>query len=226
MTRLLPNFLTLMQRVQDCSSRGFRLYVTGQIEPEKWAKFEAKLVARYELDMSDSTRSKRRKKGESVARLYGCPVPGGHVTWVMMVTEGLGRIHTLESLKHIETERLELGGFELVHDGVGWTWKMTSARKKYWKDRILTIAKRPPERRKVVIDPNTLRPFDHEIEAVMDTLYSSPGFRLIRRDVGALVAFANASWARFRPSTGPSIRKRTYLPYVRRLSNCKVTNDS
>ena len=225
MPRLLPNFLTLCQRIQDCSTKGFRLYVTGQIDPEKWPKFEAKMVSNYELDMSDSTRSKRRKKGESVARLYACPIPSGPIQWVMMVTEGAGRIHSKEGLQHIETKRLEIGGFELVHDGVGWTWKMTSARFKYWKDRILTISKRPPERRKIVINPNTLRQHDAEIETVMDTLYSSPGFRLVRRQVGQLVAHANASWARFRPSSGPSIRKRSYLPYVRRLPNVKVTND-
>jgi hypothetical protein len=225
MPRLLPNFLTLCQRIQDCSTKGFRLYVTGQIDPEKWPKFEAKMVSAYELDMSDSTRSKRRKKGESVARLYACPVPGGAIQWVMMVTEGAGRIHSKEDLQHIETNRLEIGGFELVHDGVGWTWKMTAARFKYWKDRILTIAKRPPERRKIVINPDTLRQHDAEIETVMDTLYSSPGFRLVRRQVGQLVAHANASWTRFRPSSGPSIRKRSYLPYVRRLPNVKVQND-
>lgn len=225
MPRLLPNFLTLCQRIQDCSSKGFRLYVTGQIEPEKWPKFEAKMVASYELDMSDSTRSKRRKKGESVARLYACPILSGPIQWVMMVTEGAGRIHSKEDLQHIEAKRLEIGGFELVHDGVGWTWKMTSARFKYWKDRILTISKRPPERRKIVINPDTLRQHDAEIETVMDALYGSPGFRLVRRQVGQLVAHANASWTRFRPSSGPSIRKRSYLPYVRRLPNVKVAND-
>lgn len=225
MPRLLPNFLTLCQRVQDCASKGFRLYVTGQIDPEKWPRFESKMVSNYELDMSDSTRSKRRKKGESVARLYACPIPSGPIQWVMMVTEGAGRIHSKEDLQHIEAKRLEIGGFELVHDGVGWTWKMTSARFKYWKDRILTISKRPPERRKIVINPDTLRQQDVEIETVMDALYGSPGFRLTRRQVGQLVAHANASWARFRPSSGPSIRKRSYLPYVRRLPNVKVTND-
>lgn len=225
MQRLLPDFLTFCQRLQDCASRGFRLYVTGQIEPEKWPKFETKMVSAYELDMSDSSRSKRRKKGESVARLYACPIPGGPIQWVMMVTEGKGRIHSKEDLQHIEKKRLEIGGFELVHDGVCWTWKMTSARVRYWKKRILDIAKRSPEKRKINIDLETRKASDTEIEAVMDTLYRSPGFRLVRRQVGGLVAHANASWARYRPSSGPSIRKRTYLPYVRRLPNVKATKD-
>lgn len=147
------------------------------------------------------------------------------MTWVMMVTEGKGRIHGQEDLKDIETSRLELGGFELVHDGVCWTWKMSGRRKRYWRDRILEIARRPPQRRKVVVEPGEVRGFDAEIEAVMDSLYSQPGFRLVRRDVGELVGFAQAAWARYRPGSGALIRKRTYLPYVRRLPNCKVTKN-
>jgi len=157
--------------------------------------------------------------------LYACPIPGGPIQWVMMVTEGKGRIHSKEDLQNIEKKRLEIGGFELVHDGVCWTWKMTSARVRYWKKRILDIAKRSPEKRKINIDLETRKASDTEIEAVMDTLYRSPGFRLVRRQVGGLVAHANASWARYRPSSGPSIRKRTYLPYVRRLPNVKATKE-
>jgi hypothetical protein len=214
-----------MQRLQDCSTKGFRLYVTGQIDPQKWPAFEEKMVGRYELDMSNSTRSKRRRKGESVVRLYACEVPGGQVVWSMMVTPGKGRIHGQEDLKDIEKIRLELGGFELVHDGVCWTWKMTSERKRYWRERIVEIARRPPHRRRVEKEEGSLRGKDAEIEGVMDSLYSQPGFRLVRRDVGELVAFANGVWGRYRPATGPQISKRTYLPYVRRLPNCKVKNE-
>ncbi len=223
--RLVPDFLTLMQRVQDCAVRGFRLYVTGQVAQEKWPHFAAKMTGKYELDMSDSTRSKRRLRGESVCRLYACPVPEQHIVWVMMVTDGIGRVHGQEDLKAINQVRLEINGYELVHDGTGWSWQMTANRRNYWKDRILEIAKRPPERRKIVIELAPPRAYDQEIETVMDTLYRTPGFRPARRQVGRLVAYAKACWKRYRPASDPKIRERTFLPYVRRLSNVKKTID-
>ena len=55
----------------------------------------------------------------------------------------------------------------------------------------------------------------------MAALYNMPGFRLVRRQAGKLVAFANGEWRRLRPATGPQIRKQTFLPYVQRLPNQK-----
>ena len=48
----------------------------------------------------------------------------------------------------------------------------------------------------------------------MAALYNMPGFRLVRRQAGKLVAFANGEWRRLRPATGPQIRKQTFLPYA------------
>ena len=83
--------------------------------------------------------------------------------------------------------------------------------------RSVTIASAPPDRRQIRRD--AAGEFDAEIESVMDELYRAPGFRLMRRQIGKLVAFAQGEWRRLRPESGPQIRPRTFLPYMTRRSN-------
>ena len=54
---------------------------------------------------------------------------------------------------------------------------------------------------------------------MFDALYNTPGFRLVRRQVGQLVTFARREWERLRPASGPKLNARTFLPYVTRLPN-------
>jgi hypothetical protein len=75
------------------------------------------------------------------------------------------------------------------------------------------------ERRQRVGFDEQDRPYDIEIEAVMDTLFRSPGFRLVRRQVGELRAFAREMWNKHFRALSVPLRERTFLPYVRRLSN-------
>lgn len=210
-----------MQRIQDAATHGYRFYVTGHIAADKWDAFALKMAGRYEVDLSRSTRSKRRKAGEAVCLLYACDAaPYESETlcpWILLVTEGRGRVHGGESLRLLTAQRLEIGGYELVHDGKCWTWKMSAARERYWRERIGRIAQLGPSRRRIERDHHG--EYDADIEALMETLYRAPGFRLVRRQVGQLVAYANAAWRRYRPLSGPVIRTRSYLPYVRRLPN-------
>lgn len=220
---LLPNRLTLMQRIQDAARNGYTWYTFGEIPLEKWPDFEAKFAGKYETDLSKSLRCKRRKAGEAVSLLYGhYPPPYGlrpRVTWVLAVTDGRGRVHGSEKLHEFRRDRLTFDGYELVHDGVSWTWQMTRARVNYWRERIHAIAAIQPESRRIGQD--SAGSFDMDIEQVMDALYNAPGFRLVRRQIGKLVAFAKAEWKRLRPNTGVLIRERTFLPYVQRLPNSK-----
>ena len=225
----LPSLMTLMQRIQDAALHGFRLYVTGSMAAEKWPAFALKMAGRYEVDISRSTRCRRRRAGEAVVILYACPSSSGQTTdqqmlWVMLASDGRGRVHGAEQLRHLEQDRINIGGFELVHDGKCWTWQMAADRIRWWRQRIVQIAQQPPARRRLAADDAGLH--DHDIEALMDALYRQPGFRLVRRQVGHLVRFATTQWARFRPAGGPSIRKRSFLPYVRRLPNRRTAPDA
>ena len=222
---LLPNRLTLLQRVQDAASNNYSHYTPGQVGHERWPHLEAKFAGQYETDLAKSTRSRRRRAGQAVALLYGCEPPpyqiDAPVFWVLVATAGKGRVHAREELREFTSQRIEIDGFELVHDGVGWSWRMTQKRYHYWREKIHLIAARKPERRQLGTDLDGR--YDAEIERVMNALYNQPGFRLVRRQVGHLVAFAKGEWTRLRPADGPKIRRREFLPYVQRLPNQKVS---
>ena len=96
---------------------------------------------------------------------------------------------------------------------------MTRARQKYWANRIHEICAYPPAKRREKMRDGVL--VDPDIEEVMDVLFNTPGFRLVRRQVGQLVTLAKREWQRHRPSNGPKLLPRTFLPYVRRLPNKK-----
>jgi hypothetical protein len=218
---LLPDRLTLMQRVQDAARHRYLHFTAGQTSPEKWPALSRKFNKLYSTDLKKSTRSNRRRRGEAVALVYGCLSPPHKsprvVSWVLLSTEGIGLIHGLERLWHMQGTRLELDGYELVHDGVSWTWRMTKKRYQYWRDRIHAIAALHPERR--TIGEDAAGKYDADIEAIQDALYNAPGFRLVRRQVGELVQFLRMEWRRLRPNTSLQPRVRTFLPYVQRLSN-------
>lgn len=155
--------------------------------------------------------------------LFACQPPPyaveRKIVWVLVVTDGVGRVAVREQLKFIGSERIELEGYELVHDGVSWSWQMTRKRFHYWKERIHAVAAKQPKVRGVGEDVEGR--FDPDIEQVMDALYHAPGFRLVRRQVGKLVAYAKGEWRRLRPGTSVQIRPRSFLPFVQRLPNVK-----
>ena len=118
-----------MQRLQDAARHGYAFYVTGETSEEKWPALAAKFSEIYLCALPKSTRSKRRKSGEAVTMLYAYQDPyksaSGAIVWALMVTDGRGRVHARETLLQLTKDRFVLGGYELVHDGVGWSWKMT-----------------------------------------------------------------------------------------------------
>ena len=220
---LLPDSLTFMQRVQDAARLGYPWFVTGELSLEKWPSLEIKLTQLYDCNLPKSTRSRRRSSGEAVTLLYAVAGPPDQsprmVRWLMAVTDGKGRVHAREKLLRFDAqERCSfIGRYELVHDGVGWSWRMNRKRVEALRERIHEISAAPPEHRQIRRDARG--EFDAEIEALMDELYRAPGFRLMRRQIGKLVGFAHGEWRRLRPEGGPQIRPRTFLAYVTRRPN-------
>ena len=221
---LLPDSLTFMQRVQDAARLGYPWFVAGELSLDKWPSLEIKLTQLYDCNLPKSTRSKRRSSGEAVTLLYAVPGPPDQaprmVRWLMAVSDGKGRVHAREKLQRFDAAQDRcsfIGRYELVHDGVGWSWRMNRKRVEALRERIHEIASATPERRQIRRDDRG--EFDTEIEALMDELYRAPGFRLMRRQIGKLVAFAQGEWRRLRPESGPQIRPRTFLPYMTRRSN-------
>jgi len=204
----------LMQRLQQAVSRGSatRYAVVETDTREHAEKLLKKFSAAYDTDLTASTKSRRRQAGEATtaAWCYERPErPDQARYWlVLMVSEGIGRVTEREKLMPVagSRTRLALDGYELVHDGVRWSWSMARPTYQYWEKRIRTVCALPPERRK-----------PQEIERLIADLAKVPGFRLARRQVGNLYALLRREWKRLRPTSDVLPDFPTFLPYVRAL---------
>lgn len=219
---LLPDRVTFMQRVQAAPGLGYTRWFVGRVDAEKWPKLETKFAQRYGTNLDKGTRYRRRRSGEVVALVYGFPVTGEkEIFYCLLASEGKGLLNELEKdMKQFEKDRVKVDGYELVHDGKTWSWRMTQRTFSMWHNQIHRAASLPPIRRRKGND--ALGTYDHHAEEIMDLLYSTPGFRLVRRQVGKLACYMREEFKRLRPAGWPAPRPRTFLKYVQRLPNEKA----
>jgi hypothetical protein len=205
----------VMQRLQQAVARGAATrYVVVETGTQEHAeKLLKKFGAAYDTELPAATKSRRRKSGEATASAWCYERPDrpdqtSRYWIVLMVSDGIGRVTERENLISITDprHRLTLDGYELVHDGLRWSWRMVKATYQYWEKRIRTVCALPPERR----DPKME-------ERLIADLARVPGFRLARRQVGNLYALLRREWQRLRPADNPLPQLPTFLPYVRAL---------
>jgi hypothetical protein len=195
------HIFVFMQRIQDALINGYQMYQRIECTADKAGKLRAKFARSFEIEISKQSRWRRRQSGLACAKFLTHEVDG-HVTGYLLVTnEGKGLVKT-EPLLHATAKRIELMDYEIVHDGVGWSWRFTETKMKRWRtlfhdaiardnlDQLLTHVRR---------------------------LYRSAGFRLVRKQVGELANFIRGTWRRLRKGAPPDLP--TFLPYVKRLSD-------
>lgn len=206
----IENRLVMMQAWIDYHASGHVNWLVGRCAAEKARQLQGQFARTYDTELSRQTKSRRRRQGEATAVYfwYSRPTDPAQAIFLLLATDGLGRIHDREKLS---AARPDLDGFELVHDGVRWSWQMSAVRFRWWRDRIHDLAALPPGRRRIAEGK------DADAEKLLDALYAEPGFRLIRRQVGELVDLVVKEWVRLRPKGDPVPKKRGFLGYVRRM---------
>lgn len=205
----------LMQRLQQAVVKGAATrYVVVEAETREQAeKLLKKFSLVYDTELTKSTKTRRRQAGEATttAHCYERPERSEQPRYwiILMVSDGVGRIEQFEKLIEVTNtnRRIQLDGYELIHDGIKWSWRMAKPTYQYWEKRIRTVCALPPERRK-----------PQDVERLIADLAKVPGFRLARRQVGNLYTLLKREWKRLRPSTDVLPPTPTYLPYVRMLA--------
>lgn len=208
----------LMQRIQQAIVKGtVTRYTTVETDNLDHAqKLLKKFSLVYDTELSSSTKTRRRKAGEATttAYCYQRQVRENQAQYwlILLASDGVGRVESLEKLVSVTDprRRIQLDGYELVHDSVKWSWRMVKPTYQYWEKRIRIVCSLPPERRK-----------PKEVEALIADLTKVPGFRLARRQVGNLYALLRREWKRLRPATDPLPEFPSFLPYVRMLPKSK-----
>lgn len=216
--------LTMMQRLQQAAGNDYLFYTTGRIQRDKFDDLVSKFNLQYETGISRQSKARRKRSRMATSCLHALhtqwlsqPDNENKVWFVLMATQGTGRVHVREQLQDLRQRDSRLttpnGRYELVHDGVSWSWQMTKLYYQKYRERIHQIAALPTPRRRQIEMDGIVR--DLAIERLQDQLYAEPGFRLVRRQVGQLVKYLRAEWKRLRPAAGPQPRQISYLPYIR-----------
>ncbi|WP_212635601.1 hypothetical protein [Ralstonia insidiosa] len=225
---LYRNTLVFLQRLQQAAANGNFHYASGETNLDDYERLAKKFSTTYETQLSRQTKLRRRRAGEASSTLYAArmlPSPNRgsaiSVYWVLVVSDGVGRVHDQEKLKDMRDRKTRLtaggGRYELVHDGRTWSWRLSHNAYNRYIERIHRMASLPPGRRRTVEINGLLR--DPDAERLLDDLYSEPGFRLLRRQIGKLVSELRREWTRLRPANSPKLSERTFLAYVRFLPN-------
>ena len=194
-----------MQRLQDAARFDYCLYFQGEFGLEKLPAIAKKFAREYDTELTKSQRSRRKLSGEAVTQfLVWKPESGDAATFWLLTTGGKGRVMERESFVDLRDKehRISLTGYELVHDGVSWSWRMEKTTYTNHQKRL----------RNAILAKNNLA-------LDMASLFSSPGFRLVRRQVGMLSKWLRGEWLRLRKDTEPMPALPTFLAYVRRLPN-------
>ncbi|MCT7325024.1 hypothetical protein [Ralstonia mojiangensis] len=225
---LYRNTLVFLQRLQQAATNGNFHYVSGETDFDGYVRLAKKFSTAYETELSRQTKLRRRRAGEASSTLYAVrlsiradqdgKIP---VHWILVASSGVGRVHEREKLKDMRERKTRLvagsGRYQLVHDGRTWSWRLSHDAYNRYVERIHRIASLPPDRRRTAEIDGLLR--DADAEKLLDELYSEPGFRLVRRQIGKLVSDLRREWTRLRPANGPKLSERTFLAYVRFLPN-------
>lgn len=229
---LHPDKIRFMQRLQQAAVHQHVFYVAGRTNLAGFDRLTKKFADAYGTELSRQTKHKRRLVGEASSCLHGLRLTARgengqlSVDWVLLVSAGLGLVTHREQLQDLRDPRSRLKSpdqrHELVHDGKTWSWRLTHRCYNHYADRIHRIASLPPDRRRQMEINGVWRDADAEI--LLDRLYAEPGFRLVRRQVGKLVAELRRDWKRLRPASGPQPSERSFLAYVRFLPNQPVVN--
>ena len=196
-----------MQRLQDAARFDYHLYFQGEFGLEKLPAIAKKFAREYDTELTKSQRSRRKLSSEAVTQfLVWKPESGDAATFWLLTTGGKGRVMDRESFVDLRDKehRISLTGYELVHDGVSWSWRMEKTTYTNHQKRL----------RNAILAKNNLA-----LEMAIASLFGSPGFRLVRRQVGMLSKWLRAEWLRLRKDNEPMPPLPTFLAYVRRLPN-------
>lgn len=190
----------LMQRIQDSVIDGYARYQRIECSPEKGEKLGRQFHADYGTENDKHARYRAKRAGIARVRFFSViDERDGRVLGFLMATAGRGLIQR-ETMFDPAKQRIELGPYELVHDGVSWSWRFTKAAMKSWRERIHNAIARED------LD---------ELLKTIRNLYRTAGFRLVRKQIGQLANYIRGEWRRLRKGAPPDLP--TFLYYMRRL---------
>jgi hypothetical protein len=206
---------SFMQQIGTYVHLGYEHWCAGVCEPSSAAAWASKAARYYRVDLDRNRRAREKKAGRGCAVLLMHELNGeGKLAWVLLVTSGTHPAHQLERLHsaYDPDHRIVVGNYELIRlsragqSKPSLSWRFTQADY--------------DDRRRMIID-TVRRGSTYDVRRLIVSLYRSPGFAPIRRQVGKCCALIRSEYKRSRPNE-PLPEFPTVLPYVSRIRAVSV----
>lgn len=217
----LISFDAFLQSIQDYARNDYRYYIAKQVDSEP--AIEAlirKNRAIWNTGLNASGRYKAYNRGESIAvQIVYAHRDGKSFTSLLLIKPGKDFDILAEGLPirdmTLKHQRVTIFCYELIHDNVSWTWRMTPQEMNRINTWIENLARKHSIPLSVTQDDAGT--YYTQVEKLQDQLYSRPGFRGIRKQVGILITKLREEWKKYRPNNSIKPTERTYLKYVKRI---------
>ncbi|MBB5189277.1 hypothetical protein HNQ57_003580 [Zhongshania antarctica] len=182
-----------MRRIQHHVSHGYHHFNSGIVPAMKAISLASKFAANYGVDRTTNQRYRDRAKGLSSVKVFFYPKANSlDLYWFLLATDGSADspIFKLEKMKdtRLKDQRLHWNNeYEISrHNPKGqekpsYSWQITAENWKAWQARIKKAA--------TSRDTSLMR-------QAWWSLYRTPGFALIRKQVGQLTVQCRKEWRR------------------------------
>ena len=186
---VLTSKTIFLQRIQEAAINGYRYFIQGSISVKKAPGLARKFKELYLVNLDKNARYRRKAVGQGNARLILRFNEELAVDFFLLVSPGEHPAHQLEKLTDIRKKLLVYREFELVlltlkgRSKPGLTWRLSADTMTAWKERVHLYT----------VHYNKL-----ELFRAWHSLYRTPGFAGVRRQVGELVAYWRKVWKQHR----------------------------
>lgn len=178
-----------LQRVQESVGAGYRHYALGSVPLGKAPGLVRKFKELYQVHLDKNARYRRKAAGLGNARLVLRLNEEYDLDFALLVSPGEHPAYQLEKLGDIRKKPLAYRELELVlltlkgRDKPGLTWRLSAETMEAWRQRLHLY---------------TAHYNRVELYRAWHSLYRTPGFAGIRRQVGELVNYWRAEWKKHR----------------------------
>lgn len=186
---VLSSKTVFLQRVQEAVGDGYRYYVVGTITLAKARGLVRKFKELYLVHLDKNARYRRKSEGLGNARCLLRWNEELGLDFVLLVSPGEHPAHKLEKLRDSRAGPLAYRELELVkltlpgRDKPGLTWRFSTSTMEAWRQRLHLCT----------AHNNKL-----ELFRAWHSLYRTPGFGGVRRQVGELVGYWRSEWRKLR----------------------------
>lgn len=183
-----------MLRLQELVRVGYHYWTEGALAPGSLKAFLMRFRDTYQVHLDRNARHRRKREGFGNAELVlWRPEGAAKVHFWLLVSDGEHAARKLERLRDAREggNRIVIDNYELLRlprkgqAAASWTWRLTDEGVAGWEARLSKAIE--------LVGRN-----DTELKQAFHSLYKSPGFSGVRKQVGHLVSYARGQWNRKR----------------------------